>query len=84
MSTAQLSGKLYSDCTSPRIRTSGVDSYTVAKKEKTSSRSTINRIIIATVRKLERIDTFADRVAGYGLCSLALVYLTAHVIKAAF
>jgi hypothetical protein len=41
-------------------------------------------IIQAVTHRMERSDTLSDKLAGYGLCGLAMFYLAGHVLKALF
>ncbi len=41
-------------------------------------------VIIALTNRMEKSDTVAEKLIGYGLCGIAGMYLTGHLLKAFF
>lgn len=91
MTTAELAGKIniesYWDrpCGGTGSRLAGRKRRAVRTAGKEAApRSLPDRLLLAAVKRLERNDTPADKVTGYGLCGITMFYLTAHLIKAVF
>ncbi|MCL6478729.1 MAG: hypothetical protein K6T65_09970 [Peptococcaceae bacterium] len=87
MTTAQLASKIrlepYRNCPGQGVGAAGVNPAGARTRVKPPGRS-LDRLLLAVVKRMERSDTLADKAAGYGLCGVAMAYLTAHVVKALF
>lgn len=88
MTTAQLTSRinldLYRDGPVPGVKATGRTSGRTRAAVVARTGGALAAVIPAVAGRLEKSDTLADRVVGYGACGLTMVYLVGNVIKAIF
>lgn len=84
MTTAQLTGRIDLDLFRENGQP-GERKATAGRSVKVKGRAARGRtaeFIRVWTERMDRADTPADKLAGYGLCGLTIIYLAGHAVRA--